>query len=170
MAVNGKRCLIHVGNVFHQILDTTTELIGQGVSRGIRNIDDGCTSGDSSLNDFGEELIIGATSIFSIELNIVDVFLSVFHGSSGTLKNLFRRGAKLVVNMAVRNANTSMDTRALALGQSACGGVDVLFNCARKSADNSTISYLGHNLLNRFKVTRGRHRKARFNDINVKAQ
>ena len=170
VAVDGKRCLVHVGNVLHQVLDAATEFIGQGVAGGIGDVDNGSTRSDGGLYDLGQKLVIGAACILCVELNIVHVLLSVLHGSSGALKDLLGRSAELIVDVAVGNADARVDTGALALGQCASSGIDVLFHSTGKCADYGTVPYLGSDLLNRLEVTRGRHRKARLNNIDVQTQ
>ena len=170
VAVNGKRCLVHVGNVFHQELDATAEFVRQRVAGGVGDVDYRSASGNCCLYNLCQELVVGTTCVLCVELNVFDVLLGVLNGVDRALDDLFGRGAQLFVDVAVGNADARVDTGALALGQSASSGIDVLFNGTGQGAYDGAVPYLSGDLLNRLEVTRGRHRKARLDNIDIQAQ
>ncbi len=170
VAMHGNGGLVDVLDVFHQELDATTELIGQRITGGVGNVHDGSASLDDGLNDLGQELVVRTTSIFAVKLHVVDVLLCILGSSDGALDDLLGRGAELVVDMAMGNADAGVDARALALCQGAGRGIDVLLYRTGKCADNGLVANLGSDLLDGFEVARGRYREARLDDVDVQTQ
>ena len=152
-------------------VDATAEFVRQRVAGGVGDVDYRSASGNCRLYNLCQELVVGTTCVLCVELNVFDVLLGVLNGVDRALDDLFRRGAQLFVDVAVGNARCPcVDTGALALGQSASSGIDVLFNGTGQGAYDGAVPYLSGDLLNRLEVTRGRRRKARLDSIDIQAQ
>ena len=56
--------------MLHEIADFGTVFLREAVTGGVRYIDDRCPRFQDGLHDAGQELVIGAASIFCVEFHI----------------------------------------------------------------------------------------------------
>ena len=87
-----------------------------------------------------------------------------------TLEDDFRRGAELIVDMAMRNADAGVDARARAICERFSGRIDVLLDRTRERAHDGAIAHFSSDLLDALEIARRRNRETRLDDIDVETQ
>ena len=136
-----------------QILDLLEVLLGQTVTCGVGNVDNGSTCSDDSLNDTSQILVLGTACILAVELDVLDVLLGIFRGSNGTLDDFLAGGVELVLDVRVGGTDTCVDTLVLGILQRIVGNVDILLHGTRQRTDGRPCNGLG-NLNYRIEITR----------------
>src|SRR5438552_17169758 len=108
MTMTRNNSLINVGNMIHKPGDLFTILIRQAITSGIRDLNCGSTSIDHSFNNSGEVVVVGATGIFCVKLNVVRKLPGPFYTLNGPLQNLFPCRIEFGFDVMVRCANARM--------------------------------------------------------------
>ena len=136
-----------------EVFDLRPILVGEAIACGVGNVDHSGSGLDDSFDDFSEVLIVGASGILSIELNVIDILLGISYGPYGTLEDLLTGGVELIFNMIVARADTRMDAFMFGILQSLSGAVNVFFHGACQCADSRPSHGFG-DLHHRVEVTR----------------
>ena len=142
-------------NVIHQILDLGTIFIRQAIAGGVRNVNYGSTCLDDSLYHASQILIVGTTSVLSVELHILNILLGILDSSHGTLDDLLAVGIELIFDMAIAGTDTRMNSLMLSILQRLGSTVDILFHRTGQRTDGRPCYSLG-NLYYGIEVTRAR--------------
>ena len=153
VTVGRDACILDAVNVIHQILDLGTILIWQAIAGGVRNVNYGSTCLDDSLYHASQILIVGTTSVLSVELHILNILLGILDSSHGTLDDLLAVGIELIFDMAIAGTDTRMNSLMLSILQRLGSTVDILFHRTGQRTDSRPCYSLG-NLYYGIEVTR----------------
>ena len=166
MTVGGDDCLVDVVDMLFQIFDLCTIFVRQTVTCCIRDVDDRGTRFDDCLNDTRQILVVRASGILRVELDILNILLRVCHGTDGTLEDVLAVAVALVLYMIVARSQPRVD--ALVLGILQCLGrtVDILLHGTCQCADGRPCNRFA-DFHYRIEVTGGRDGKAGLNDIDT---
>ena len=99
MAVGGDDRLVDVVDMLFEVLDLGTVFVGEAIAGGIRYVDHSGTGLDDGLYHTCEILVVGASGILSVELDVVNILLGVGHGAYSTLQDVFAVGIELILDM-----------------------------------------------------------------------
>ena len=169
MRMHGDGNVLDAVDALAQVLDARAKVPRHVVSRGIGNVDDGSARLHRRLDDANEELLIRASSVLGIELNIVHKIASKLNGMNCALDSLVLGKMQLVTQVGRRNAQTGMDARALGALQRLSGHLDVLIHGARQAADGASVTGNLSDLVNGFEVAGARNGKTSLDDVDVHA-
>ncbi len=115
--------------------DKAREFLRNRVANGIRDVDDRRARIDRRRENPAEEIRLAARRIFCGKLDIAAVVLCVAHRGCGSLDDLFRSHAELVLHVNGRSRDEGVNARALCLADRFPGGVDILFERSGKGGD-----------------------------------
>ena len=169
MRMHGDGNVLDAVNTLAQVLDARAKIPGHVISRGIGNVDDGRACLHRCLDDTDKELLIGATGVLGIELDIVHKVTGVLHGMNRTLDSLILGEMQLVAQMRGRNAQTGMDARVLGALKGLGSHLNVFIDSARQATNRASVTGNLSDLVNRFEVARARDRETGLNDVDVHA-
>ena len=168
MAVSGDYRLVDVWHVVVEVLDFCAVVHGQAVAVGVGNVDNGGTRLDDSLHNTRKVLIVSASRVFSVKLNVVDVFAGVLHGVDGTLDDFLAVRIELVFDVRIRRADAGVDAAAFhwdALKRFVCY-INVFFHSPCEGADDGSCGRFA-DFYYRLEVARTRYWEARLDDVNA---
>ena len=112
MAVNRNHGLINVGHTIVDVFDLFAVLTRQAIARRIGNIDNRCPGLNNGFGQATQEIKVGATGIFGVKFNIINIIPGVFDRIDGLLQNGFTVTVELITNMNIRRTNTCMNPTA----------------------------------------------------------
>lgn len=167
MAMAGDDGFIDVGHFVLQPGDLFAVLVGKAVARGIGDVHNSRSSCNYRFNNPSKVIIVSATSVFSVELYVVDQVSGPFDGPGGALQYLLMRRIELALNVRVAGSDAGVDAGATCGFQSGGSRFNVLLDGAAQTTDGSIpddTCYLFHGM----EIARTGDREACFYDIDAK--
>ena len=161
--------VLDANDVVGEALDAGAEGLGQAVARGVGDVDHGGAGVDGGLDDANQEVLVGATGVLGIELDVLDVPLGIGDAVAGALDALLLGDVELVSQVGGRDAQARVDAGALGGLQGLGRAVDVLVHGAGEAADGAGIAGQAANLLDGAEVARGGDGEAGLDDVDAHA-
>ena len=157
---------VYIVDMLHQVAYLAAKLFRQAVTCGIGDVDNGGTSLDNGFDNTCQILIIRTTSIFCIELHIINILLRILYSCHSTLNDFLTSTVEFILDMLVASTDTRMDT--LVLGILQCLGCHI--DIARHGTRQRTYRWPCHSLRyfnHRMVVTRTGNRESSLNHVNA---
>src|SRR5208283_1883039 len=135
VAVNADGGAGNVRNIFTNTANQLAVLLGNGVARGVGDVDDGCTGVDYSLQHFEEIGPLSTAGILGVELNIANAVaraLYSINGQSHQLGPFALEGlaialvAELSHDVNVGNTYARVNARARGFGEGLAAGLNIV--------------------------------------------
>ena len=166
VAVHADRRPVDVPHMLRDALDEPAELLRNGESDGVRDVDRRRPCRDDGVQDLVQERRFGARGVLRRELHIARIALGVLHRPHGLLEDLLLGLVQFV--LAVDRGRGQKHVDPLALGRRQCGGrrVDVRCQRARKGRDNRALHRLRDHL-DRLGIAGRGDRKPAFDDVHA---
>ncbi len=166
VTVNGNDDIPEAFYLVEQIGDQRTELIGQRIPHGVRNVDRRGSCGDDRFNDFTEVIPVRPRGIHGREFDVGRVAPGMGYGGPGLFQNLGPRLFQLILQVNVRRGQEGMNARVGRLLDGLPGPVNIFRICPGKTCNLATPDFPG-DLLDGEEIPLGSHGKPGFDDIHT---
>ncbi len=117
MTVGGDYHLVNAVDMIEEVFYFSPEFRGKAVTGGVGDVDDGRACLDYSLDHSCEVLVVGASCVLGVELNILDVSLGVCYCGDCPLKDLFTCGIEFVSYVRIGSPDACMDSGMLGVAK-----------------------------------------------------
>ncbi len=169
VGVDGDRGILDAVDALTQIGDAGTEGPRHVVPRGIGVVHNRRARLNGSLDDAHEEVLIGATGILGVELDVVDEVGRELDGVDSPLNRLVLREMQLVVQVARAHTKTGVDAWAFCGLERLGGDLDILVDRAGQTAHHAGVARNAPDLGHALEVTRGGDGEAGLDHVDVHA-
>src|SRR4029077_10819184 len=123
--------------------DDSGELLRDGVTHGVRNIDRGRAGIDRSLHKAAEKIQVRAGGVFRREFHVRAQRPGVGHGAVYLFKRLVARDFELALQMQIRAGQEYVDPRMTGLIQRSPRAADVRLTGTGQSSNNRAAELCG---------------------------
>ena len=145
-------------------------MLGQRIAGGVGDVDNRGARLHDGLDDTLEELLLGTTGVFAVELDVVDVLLGITHCMHRTLDGLVLGDTQPVVQVRGAHAHAGVDAGTAGALEGLGSRVDVLLNGAGETAYHGVVAGKLADLLNRDEVARAGNGETGLDDVDLQAQ
>ena len=160
--------VIDVPHVGDDIRDELSELVRDGVSDGVRNVDRRSAGGDGGFNHLVQIIRLGTDRIHRGELDVLALSPGKLDGIDGHFEDFLRRFSHHGT-MLGRTADERMQPRLRGAGQSFSGTFDVEPDRAGQTADPGAFD-LVRDAFNRLEVFVRRNGETGLDDVDVQTR
>ena len=144
MAVDADNGLRAIGDVGQDVADQRPELLGNGVSHRVRDVDGTRSRGNGGLDHLIEVLGIRARRVHGREFDVLAAGARLLHRGNGHLENLITALAQLALQMYFRSPNEGVDACPGCALQSLRGPLDIMGKGPGQSADHGALHFPGN--------------------------
>ena len=166
MAVDADDRLVDAGDVAHQVGDLGPELVGQGIARGVGEVQDPGPGLDHRLEDLADKIEVTARGVLGRELDVCGVLGRVLHRGHRQLQHLLPAHLELMLEMDVRGGQEGVDPGIFAALQGLPGDIDVPLLATGQGRHLDTPDIVG-DIFDAAEIALRGHRKAGLDDVDI---
>ena len=122
-------------DMLHKILDLFSIFPWHAITCSVRDVDNLGSSFNYCIYHLSKVFILSASSIFSIELHLINLVAGILYSSHSTLDNLFTCTVELIFNMRIACTDTSMDALVLGILKGFDSTINILLHGTGQSTD-----------------------------------
>ena len=138
VTVNGNDNILEALHLVEQISNQCAELLGQGITHRVRNVDRRRSRGDHRFDHIAEVIPVRPRGIHRGKLDVGRVAPGMSDGGPGLFQSLISRLFQLILQVNVRRGHEGMNARVGRLLDGLPGAVDIVRICPGKTRNLAT--------------------------------